>query len=411
MEERAKIKLEERWHNPLNAIFDSLHTGTYDIREQARLKKATGFGERLKFDGEGKAVLELSERDKIDFSDENWREKLDPPGVDPTKKKSFLEHVRDRMDLDAFNKWNETMGKEAAQRLDGVTNEVMERAQANTREAVQRDQMVINNNFSLVDKADERLSPAEKTEAIKQRTAIIQSVMDNLFKMGKLGILAASARSVINAIGKQRKGCWMYNVSTGALLAKISDSDNKKECECKGKSFANWPPDLQTMANSEEAAGQVPGSNMKYCVTFCKQQPDAGSIPKNAWSPDSCKTTCPCYSQKTGELQPADKQVGFTFVEGGFFNTLGYLVSAAGAEIGEVVDTGVKLVDSVGKGLAGLFSKWWVILILVLVGATIIIVPTVVTQLPKAKAKRNLGGGSLYGGTDWDGGTSSLFFT
>jgi hypothetical protein len=123
--------------------------------------------------------------------------------------------------------------------------------------------------------------------------------------------------------------------------------------------------------------------------------PDAGIIDPETWSSASCNLTCPCYNAKTKGLQPVNQQVGFKVIKGGFWNTLGYVVSSAGAQISSIVETGVNLVDAVGKGLAGFFSKWWVILMIVIVGLVIILVPTLVTQLPKAKAKVS-GGGRHY---------------
>lgn len=197
--------------------------------------------------------------------------------------------------------------------------------------------------------------------------------------VAKYGFLAGITALTLYELGEANKGCYLVNSDTREIVGdKVSGTTNRTDCTCA------------TYASN--------------CDTYCRSQDNAaamvlpGTTQPVFYNPASCNLDCACMrkgsSGQEPQYQPAKNNAEFHVIEGGVWNTFSRLLGGVGYEVQRLVNDAMDIVDSASKGIANLFSKWWVILIIVGVGLVIILVPTLVTQLPKAK-QRGIGGGRL----------------
>lgn len=228
-----------------------------------------------------------------------------------------------------------------------------------------------------------QLYPELNVKGSESQSKFSEALQTLAGKTLKYGFLAGMTSLALYELGEATKGCYLVNVSSGEKIGnRLSASTNKSDCSCANPSYA---AKCETYCGSRKSP--TPG-----------QYTDPETNTTTYYYPPSCNMDCACLQKSTDDkpkYQTPENNAQFEVVEGGVFQTFSRLLASAGYQVQRFVDDAMDIVDATAKGLSGLLGKWWVILIIVAVGLVIILVPTLVTQLPKAKAKKALQGGRV----------------
>lgn len=342
----------------LTPEFHESYIGHFDImtdRNFSRVAKNAGLeGFQVQFN------LETGRAETIKINGENVR-------IEELKKGGrFYDELRNRMSPEERVKFDAQV-KDAANKKVYKTPAEIDAARK------------VSESTKNVEKVKE-LYPGLDTPGSQGQSKFTDALAKLALDVGKYGFLAGVTALGLYELGEANKGCYLVNAETNEYVSdRLSGSTDRAQCSCA------------TFADD--------------CNAYCGKQPDAAQMLRPGstidtvfYDPGTCAQYCGCMRKgKNGEqpqLQPAGNNAQFTVVEGGVFNTFSRLLGSVGYEVKRFVDDAMDIVDSAAKGISNLFSKWWVILIIVGVGLVIILVPTLVTQLPKAKQK-GLAGGTL----------------
>jgi hypothetical protein len=205
-----------------------------------------------------------------------------------------------------------------------------------------------------------------KFEAIKNTKT--SSAVELAKFLGKAGLIAGLGSAAVLAMQKVRNGCYLYNVGSDKNVLKVNEEENEGKCGCGPTPLTDCTQDPF-------------GIN---CCSYC--QSDA------TWK-GCVGASCNCTSKN--KAKKPSEQYGYRVVKGGFFDTIAGVLASVGIQIVDFAEGIIDIAESITKSLAQLFSQWWVILILIVVGLAIVLVPVLVTQVPKAKRSP----GALQGGS------------
>lgn len=361
------VKLEPKFHESFKASFKGLNAENFNkgiLRERFK-------GVELRKNAKGELVFD-GKQGEVKVDEEFMKR----------NNGDVLASLREAMSAEKWNKLNETLSGQNEGTF--LTDEQMAAAQN------------ISSSPEVQAQLDEQVKKRGSTGFKDWMTEQLKKIAE---KGGQYAFLAGMTAATLAALGANRQGCYLYNMGTGALISKVSSDTDGTKCVCGGK-CDNLPyPDPQNPSKSclknPVATYTSDTIHMADCDMWCREVGN-DPTPLQDWS--QCGKTCSCMTKRTGyEAQTGVHQIGFKVVKGDVVSTASWLFSSVGLAINGVVDDVMNVVDTVANKVLDFFKQWWVIAILVIVALVIILVPVLVTQLPKAKAKQaGLTAGRMY---------------
>lgn len=265
-----------------------------------------------------------------------------------------------------YDRLREKMNSEERIKFDEQIKEAAGKKVYRTGEQIEASRKVTENSKNM-NKLNEMAPNLESN--IKSQSWFNDALKKLAVNVSKYGFLTGVTALGLYEIGQANKGCYLENVLTGVKIGdRLSASTDRSDCSCA--KYSN------------------------NCKTFCDSQVNAS---QTSYDTNNCDLDCMCLQKATSSqpinYQPAKNNAQFRVVEGGVWQTFSNILGSVGKEVTDLVNDAITIADSVTKGFSNLFSKWWVILIIVGVGLVIILVPTLVTQLPKKARAKGITGG------------------
>lgn len=234
-------------------------------------------------------------------------------------------------------------------------NSELAKQQAQFLEAVQE----------MWEKQEKRLNEMkEKSKSSKSNKA------KYAFEFAKYAVFSGLTLASMVGISNARNGCWTFNTATRSYIEKVDSDTNDRKCNCKGIALvADKPNPCDPYYTAEHP-------HMCSCFNACNTL--RGNDVKHDWT--DCGKFCNCVD-KNGK--PLKAQIELKVVNESIFQTFANVVGGVGLKIIHLGEGVLDVVDASVKSLAQIFRQWWVLLLIVGIPVIIIIIATVVTQVPK----------------------------
>lgn len=259
-------------------------------------------------------------------------------------------------------------------------------AEANTELAKQQ-AVFMDAIKDLSEKVEKRLKETKEKAGSNKGELLKYS-----FEFAKFAAFAGLTLAEMRAIANARNGCWTFNTETRSYIEKVDSSKDKNNCNCKGIALVPEHP------NPCDPYYTAEHPHMCTCVDACNTL--KGNDTKHDWT--DCGQICNCVDENG---KPLKAQIEFKVVNESIFETFANIVAGVGLKIIDAGEGVLDVVEAGVKSLAQIFSQWWVILLIVGIPVIIIIIATVVTQVPKRSQVKggrfrylDLNSSSLYGG-------------